>query len=52
MFYRKTLTRTVLLHPRFFARDLKKRLKVNLVKDVSGSCLGTDGYVVAEFLPA
>ena len=47
MFYRKTLTRTVLLHPRFFTRDLKKRLKVNLVKDVSGSCLGTDGYVVA-----
>ena len=47
MFYRKTLSRTVLLHPKFFKGNLKKRLKANLVEDVSGSCLGTDGYVVA-----
>ena len=47
MFYLKTLTHTVLLHPRFFARNLKDRLKKTLVREVSGSNLGMDGFVVA-----
>ena len=47
MFYKKSLAHTVLLHPRFFARNLKDRLKKTLVREVSGSNLGMDGYVVA-----
>lgn len=47
MFYLKTLTHTVLLHPRDFGRNVKDRLKKILVKEVSGSNFGKDGHVIA-----
>jgi DNA-directed RNA polymerase II subunit RPB7 len=46
MFYRKELKRTILLHPKYFDKNLKNTVKERLVREIRGENLGPEGYCI------
>ena len=46
MFYRKELKRTILLHPKYFDKNLKSTVKERLVREIRGENLGEQGYCI------
>ena len=46
MFYRKQLKRTILLHPKYFDKNLKSTVKERLEREIRGENLGEQGYCI------
>ncbi|KEI40094.1 uncharacterized protein L969DRAFT_86723 [Mixia osmundae IAM 14324] len=47
MFFLKNLTHTINLHPSYFGANTSDYVKHKLFEDVSGTCSGLHGYIVA-----
>ena len=47
MFFVKKLHREILLEPCFIGAQLKERVKMRIMTELEGQCLGKNGYVIS-----